>query len=237
MSSEAITRNDLTAILNEVLPPTPSEYKKLLWTNPNSGDPFSAQTISIDLSEYDAIEVVAQHWSNNGTTASMVAKVGEIGVTTVPNYDNSTIAIRSFTVSTSGVQFTDGRNVTGSSISTNSHASIPRRIYGIKYERVNPPQAEISDVVIEQGTNANGSYRKWESGVLEQWGTEASANASTHTVALPTSFKADTPYLVVGTNTSGTQANFMTSNSSASSFTIYPTASVRLFWIAIGVWK
>lgn len=236
MSSEAITRNDLTAILNEVLPPTPSEYKKLLWTNPNSNSQFSAQTISIDLSEYDAVEVVAQHWSNNGTTASMVAKVGEVGITTVPNYDNSTIATRSFVVSTSGVQFTDGRSVTGSSISTSSHASIPRRIYGVKYERVNPPQVEIADVVIEQGSNSYGSYRKWESGTMEQWGMETSASTSNHTVTFPVSFVSNN-YVIVAANTSGTQTTFMVSNTNASYFYAYPSSSTRLFWIAIGKWK
>lgn len=95
----------------------------------------------------------------------------------------------------------------------------------------------FTDYVIEQGENANGSYRKWESGTMEQWGAEESASASNHAVPLPAAFAVNTPYLVVGTNTSGVQSNFMTSNSTPSSFMVYVTASTRLFWIAIGKWK
>ena len=91
-------------------------------------------------------------------------------------------------------------------------------------------------LVVEQDSNARGSYRKWSNGTMEQWGLEASASASNHAVSLPIAF-ISTNYVVLGTNTSGTQANFMTSSASASSFYVYPAASTRLYWIAIGRWK
>lgn len=58
MSNKAITTNDLKAVLDVVLPPQPSEYRKLLWTNPSPTSAFSAQTITLDLSDFDAIEII-----------------------------------------------------------------------------------------------------------------------------------------------------------------------------------
>lgn len=92
--------------------------------------------------------------------------------------------------------------------------------------------ANLADYVVEQDTN----YTKWNSGKLEQWGLEASASNANHTVNFPVSF-ASTAYVIIGTNTSGTQANFMTSSTSVSSFTVYPSASTKLYWMAIGKWK
>lgn len=91
-------------------------------------------------------------------------------------------------------------------------------------------------IVVKQGTNTSGSYRKWSNGTMEQWGLEASASASAHNVSFPEAF-ISTDYTVVCSNTSGVQANFMPSNTNVAYFTVYPTASVRLFWIAIGKWK
>ena len=76
MSSEAITRNDLTAILNEVLPPTPSEYRTLLWTNPSPNANFAAQTVSLDLSDYDDVEIEFKTYS---TQATYLTSKGTIG--------------------------------------------------------------------------------------------------------------------------------------------------------------
>ena len=91
-------------------------------------------------------------------------------------------------------------------------------------------------IVVEQGTNTSGSYRKWSNGTMEQWGLEASASASAHNVPFPKAF-ISTAYTVVCSNTSGIQANFMPSSTNVAYFTVYPTASVQLFWIAIGKWK
>ena len=57
MSNKAITTNDLKAVLDVVLPPQPSEYRKLLWTNPSPTSSFAAQTVTLDLSSYDDVEI------------------------------------------------------------------------------------------------------------------------------------------------------------------------------------
>ena len=246
MSNKAITTNDLKAVLDVVLPPTPSEYKKLLWTNPSPTSSFAAQTIIVpDISEYDDLEMVTRGGSiTTGNTfkypvaqllegnVHWLSFIGQ-GATGLPSVNGRPFNV----VSSTQIHFELGGywNTAGNS-SGLATAGVPLKIYGIKYERVNPPQAEIADVVVEQGANANGSYRKWESGTMEQWGVEASASASNHSVNFPTSFK-DAAYIVLGTNTSGTQSNFMTSNTSSSSFMVYVTASTKLYWIAIGKWK
>lgn len=245
MSSEAITRNDLTAILNEVLPPTPSEYRKLLWTNPNPNTTFAAQTVSLDLTDYDAIDLeVIQAAGGNPINYSWFTLTKDkhnntsmVGIQfgAYPSVNFS----RDVYVTNTGIAFDDARykgtNSTSAATVGNGY-NVPNRIYGIKYERVNPPQVEIADVVIEQGSNSYGSYRKWDSGTMEQWGAESSASTSNHTVTLPVPF-ASNNYIVLGTNTSGTQTTFMMSNTNASYFYVYPSSSTRLFWTAIGKWK
>lgn len=47
------------------------------------------------------------------------------------------------------------------------------------------------DVVVESGHNANGHYRKWKSGLIEQWGSVSVANETVKTISLPTAFIED----------------------------------------------
>lgn len=189
MSSEAITRNDLIGILNEVLPPTPSEYKKLLWTNPNPATEFAAQTITMDLTDYDEVEVWFNCWRNRADTSLQFrVKKGTYGIATQGASSNTSSGINPFVVGSyiivqdrpiyvtnTGVQF--GTCTEGASNGTiyNANGSmIPAYIYGIKYERVAPPQVDASDYVIEQDvkTASDGTVwncRKWNSGVAECW--------------------------------------------------------------------
>lgn len=138
MSSEAITRNDLTAILNEVLPPTPSEYRKLLWTNPSPTSSFAAQTISLDLSDYDEVEIYYRRSTANAATFSERYKIGELGL----GYYISGTAVgdRTSTISTSGIDV----GTAWSSNTAHNDFIIPLFIYGIKYERVLPPTEEYT---------------------------------------------------------------------------------------------
>lgn len=224
-----------------------------------NSDDMSAQDISDFI---DALDVSggAYQWKLAGTAT------GNVNTVTVPNNAQEVIAIIEATsgVIYSDIALVSNLraiwNVGGYYLSTsdiglcnlnvsngNKTFQIRNCRYGISdykttatlsvyYKSFEVPQ-EVADYVVEQATNSNGTYRKWNSGVLEQWGTEASASASNHSVSLPTPFAANTEYLILGTNTSGTQSNFMTSNSSASSFMVYVTASTRLFWHAIGRWK
>lgn len=184
MSSETITRNDLTNILNEVLPPTPSEYKKLLWTNPSPSSAFTAQTVSLDLSNYDEVEVWFNCWRNRPDTSQQFrVKKGTYGIATQGASTNTSSGINPFVVGSyiivqdrpiyvtdTGVQF--GTCTEGASNGTMYNADgsmIPAYIYGIKYERVAPPQVDASDYVIEQGTSGNWHWHKWNSNMVEAW--------------------------------------------------------------------
>lgn len=145
MSSEAITRNDLSAILNEVLPPTPSEYKKLLWTNPSPASSFSAQTISLNLSDYDCVEIET-YLSPNGMTTTRLTEVGKMGEVGGLGSAGDRYA-RMATVSATGITFTEGKT----NGTTNNANAIPYKIYGIRYERVEPPQLEDLTIIEDLG--------------------------------------------------------------------------------------
>ena len=172
MSSEAITRNDLTAILNEVLPPTPSEYKKLLWTNPSAS--YSTGTVSLDLSEYDEVEVVFATDDGLVVEFSASCPVGKSGHgewwdirSDLSNYAAINGVTRSFSTSSTGVTFQNGNMLyNGGSYNGWASRAIPRRIYGIKYERVAPPQADALE-----------------------WRLAGTATGNTNTVTVPDSTK------------------------------------------------
>lgn len=138
MSSETITRNDLTAILNEVLPPTPSEYKKLLWTNPSPTSSFSAQTISLDLSNYDEVEIEAKQLASGTIVQLCRVGIGKQTKCLFRDGNANNFYTRTFVVSASSIQFGDAYY---NSTVTNTDC-VPIAIYGIKYERVAPPQLE-----------------------------------------------------------------------------------------------
>ena len=142
MSSEAITRNDLTAILNEVLPPTASEYRKLLWANPSPTSSFSAQTLSVLVSDYDEIAIeYSDNTAYQGIRKTVLTKAGATS-TYIFSCAGGNFA-RGITVTTTSVSFNDGMyygSYGGANPSTNNSILIPIAIYGIKYERVNPPQ-------------------------------------------------------------------------------------------------
>ena len=188
MSSETITRNDLTAILNEVLPPTASEYRKLLWTN--TGNTYSTGTVSLDLSSYDEVEILAAGFQTTNYVYSR-CPVGQDGLiqafttsadSTGDAYHFMNSATRHYSISTTGVTFDNGQmTYSGNAYQNWSNRAVPLKIYGIKYQRVNPPQVEIADVVAETGSSGNWQWRKWSSGKIEAWYFSA---ADTFTTAI-----------------------------------------------------
>lgn len=162
MSSETITRNDLTSILNEVLPPTPSEYKKLLWTNPNPTSAMSGGTtiVASGADEYDAIEVEYKtaHIYDGYETASapfvvgahitLFAPAGTGGEFSGANYN----AVRTISMGAGGVLMVDGAvGMTSSGTTANNNMCIPYKVYGIKYERVQPPVLDAEIEVLATG--------------------------------------------------------------------------------------
>jgi len=160
MSTELITGNDLKSILNEVLPPTPSEYKELLWTNPS----LSSGSAAFDLAfanEYDAYEIIFS-MDNGGYLflPSVLVVAGNSPCGADFTHTNGGRYYRSVTLNGATLSFTTGYyNGTA-----NVNACVPYKIYGIKYERVAPPQADALE-----------------------WKLAGTATGNTNTVTVPSS--------------------------------------------------
>ena len=53
---------------------------------------------------------------------------------------------------------------------------------------LNVAGVDAVDYIVEQGSNSNGIYRKWDSGILEQWGHTTIGSNSAATWYYPISF-------------------------------------------------
>lgn len=138
MSSETITRNDLEAILNEVLPS--KDRMELLWTNPNPDINFAGQTITIDLSDYDMVEIHFFESSNAGRRFGMSQRFLKDIPCMMRSFSNmssgsaSSLLQRRLQASDTGVVFQDGqyRGATATAApSTGNDVLVPLRIYGV----------------------------------------------------------------------------------------------------------
>lgn len=113
----------------------------LLWTNsdPSSGSGFAAQTVSLDLSDYDAIILrTAAIYSTIPTTFPtssgdqiLIPKenVGDIGFGYYIQSNNYYVTHRTVSVSDSGVTFGNGCQNTQTALPTRA---VPLAIYGVK---------------------------------------------------------------------------------------------------------
>ena len=170
MSSEAITQNDLREILSRTVGSIPSEYKKLLWTNPSPYSTFGTQTVisNTDLTIYDEIEIY--YSANTGYPDCDHIVRQPIGTNSYIFGSSNWLTAKSVSITTNAIGFGDSIRYTyGGNGTTDNAQLIPQKIYGIKYERVAPPQVDASDYVIEQGVDGDWRYRKWESGMTEMW--------------------------------------------------------------------
>ena len=132
-------RNSLTQLI------APSVKIDKLWTNSSPDATFAAQTINLDLNEYDKVEIVYRGHGWDGTaeiTANMhtVISVGGVGILNNSGMSTSNsyytyAKTRKATVNTSGVAFSTGyvSRITGEPGQDNN-ACIPQEIYGIKTE-------------------------------------------------------------------------------------------------------
>lgn len=110
----------------------------LLWTNPSQTTTFAAQTVSLDLADYDAVIII---YRINTTTDLITGNVyTPVGTDARFRYiTNSGTNLRAHqrdvTVTATGCVFSDNIYVTqGSSGTTTSNTvSVPRNIYGIKF--------------------------------------------------------------------------------------------------------
>lgn len=105
---------------------------ELLWTNASPSSAFAAQTIALDLSGYDFVMVVFQHWTSSDVNNSAFCRVGAYG--RIESHDYS-LAYRDYHPEATGVYFNVGILVASygsSSVQQNTSAVIPLQIYGIK---------------------------------------------------------------------------------------------------------
>ena len=98
------------------------------WQNASPTSEFAAQTISLDLSEYDFIMVLYMHRVTFQTTLSSTLKKGQLGNLISVTSDNLT-GYRSVTFTDSGVTFGE---CIYSKTNSNNGFCVPYEIYGIK---------------------------------------------------------------------------------------------------------
>ena len=122
-------------------PTIPSGFV-LLWTNSDPTSAFSAQSVPVDLSSYDAVYIQFKY----GTSATSW-RTGMFALVDGNNYQAicmgdltassaSIITARYFDVLTTGINFEGGltKKTTSTSAASSSNGScIPYQIYGIKF--------------------------------------------------------------------------------------------------------
>lgn len=109
----------------------------LLWENSNPTANFTAQTISLDLSEYDAAYIVYKSSTGNILWSGIILKDDALNY---PRFITNSGAntrwfSRTIRVNDTGAVFADcGRFTQGTSGTTTTNDSmIPYRIYGVKF--------------------------------------------------------------------------------------------------------
>ena len=102
----------------------------LLWTNPSPTSNFSAQTVSLDLSAYDAVMIVflANTTDLDRQASMIVLKNGYQHILFMMYLSGTNFRTRYATASDTGVTFSNGYNNATAGAGNN----IPYKIYGIK---------------------------------------------------------------------------------------------------------
>lgn len=103
----------------------------LLWENPTPTEIFGPQSISVNLSSYDHVIIVATNYLGDYSAPSVLCKIGDGGMISSPYY---TIRSRFFTTNVSGVDFQSGysANQYGVAPTEANGVCVPKYIYGVK---------------------------------------------------------------------------------------------------------
>lgn len=130
----------MTCNIDELASGTGIEKRKLLWTNASPTSNFEAQTISLDLSGYDAVEIICRYSTTSDSHTRYICDVGSsssidwLYYTVVAGKYMGVKSRNEVSASTTGVTFgactTKPGNSTDST-TTNGYI-IPIKIYGIK---------------------------------------------------------------------------------------------------------
>lgn len=110
----------------------------LLWTNPSPTSSFTAQTISLDLSNYDLVLIFARRDASN-YNYNINTLVNRDGMVNMIGTYSSKLCTRGVTMTDSGLEFGAGFYATGYGTDTNdNNKNIPYKIYGIKFSYIVP---------------------------------------------------------------------------------------------------
>lgn len=234
--SETITRNDLTNILNEVIPSTSVNYVVETHIEPLTiaTNAYTETTFTATKSGYFPLGIV-------GYRIGWVS--GETGKCNVYSLKMTNKSEGSVTVAYAVY------NVTSASVSMNLQVDI-------LWAKVDGASASFqTDYIVEQGTSGIWTYRKWNSGVAECWGIyESAITGSTSwgsvyyttikTVSFPTSLFVERPscsITSIGSNIQGWGTSNRCTKDEIDVFLMRPTnasdGAPTLSLHAIGRWK
>ena len=120
----------LNTLLNDV------PHYTLLWTNPYPTYGFAAQTISLDLSKYDAVEVVFDGFAGNKCYGSQVIYKNQLFAISGGRREN--FKWRECSFNDTGITFGAARyipsyNEWNATSTTSNYTCTPYKIYGIKF--------------------------------------------------------------------------------------------------------
>lgn len=105
----------------------------LLWTNPSPTSTFAAQTVSIDLTDYEALLIYTKGATSKNTYHYNYVKKTEIGKWILADYQGDVhyATLRQITnITNSGITF--GTGYYGWTSYNNNNECIPAEIYGLK---------------------------------------------------------------------------------------------------------
>jgi hypothetical protein len=117
-----------------------TEFKTLLWTNPSPTNTFAEQTVNINLSEYDAVDIVYKLFTNQqynvtGQRVLMNDQTITVSASGSLAFFSGAIVLmaRWASMSSSGVHFSTGSlGSVSASWAVDNRPLIPYKIYGIK---------------------------------------------------------------------------------------------------------
>lgn len=108
----------------------------ILWTNPNPTSNFSPQTLNLDLSNYDEIEIIYRHYKTDATRLFTKVLIPSKQALVYPELDTSggfiAIQSREFEVKNTGIVFESGYFKGARNIEQNDGRCIPLYVIGYK---------------------------------------------------------------------------------------------------------
>ena len=107
------------------------ETKTLLWQNASPTSGFDNQTVNLNLSNYDSLEIEFKTYAGSNTFNVSRHRIGVESVLTTATGGNPTICpvMRVFTSNASGIVFSDFFDW---NFGKNNTVCVPTKIYGIK---------------------------------------------------------------------------------------------------------